>query len=280
MAQTLSEKKIKLTKTDLAQKLGISRQALYYAPKRDKVDQEIKVQIESVMVSHKSYGHKRIALELKLNKKRILRVMKKFGLKPLRRRARKPQKKDDLGKTETTYQNLIKLFCPVMPGIVWVADFTYIKFQDRFIYLATVMDLYTREIIGWNISRFHNAELVLGAFKDALKRNGPKPPKYFHSDQGSEYDSNSYTGLMLSLNILISMSKKGSPWENGFQESFYSQFKVDLGEVNRFDSLGELVEAIHQTFYYYNNHRIHTSLKMSPASFRKSKDKLSKEKGT
>jgi len=98
MAQTLSEKKIKLTKTDLAQKLGISRQALYYAPKRDKVDQEIKVQIESVMVSHKSYGHKRIALELKLNKKRILRVMKKFGLKPLRRRARKPQKKDDWAK--------------------------------------------------------------------------------------------------------------------------------------------------------------------------------------
>jgi putative transposase len=280
MAKAVREKKIKLTKTALAEKLGISRQALYYQPKREKIDQEIKLQIESVLVTHKSYGHKRIALELKLNKKRILRVMKKFNIKPYRRRAKRLVKKDDLGKAESGYDNLIKLFCPILPNIIWVADFTYIKFHDRFIYLSTVMDLFTREIIGWNISRFHNADLVLGAFKDALERNGGIPPLYFHSDQGSEYDSGSYTALLLSLSVLISMSKKASPWENRFQESFYSQFKVDLGEVERFESLGELVEAIHQTIYYYNNQRIHTTLKMSPVAFRDSRDKLSKGMGT
>ena len=274
------EDNIKLTKTALAQKLGISRASLYYEHKREKVDLELKSQIETVMTSHPRYGHKRIALELKLNKKRILRVMKKFNLKPYRRRAVKPRKKEDEGKAPTNYVNLIKDFCPIRPNVVWVADFTYIKFQNRFIYLATVMDLYTREIVGWNISRFHNGELVLGAFKDALERNQGVPPLYFHSDQGSEYDSNSHTRLLERLKILISMSKKASPWENGFQESFYSEFKVDLGDPNRFDELGELVEAIHQGMYYYNNQRIHSSLKMSPAAFRESGDKLSKEKGT
>lgn len=274
------EDNIKLTKTALAKKLGISRASLYYEHKREKVDLELKSQIETVMTKHPRYGHKRIALELKLNKKRVRRVMKKFNLKPYRRRSPKPGKKADEGKAPTSYVNLIKDFCPIRRNVVWVADFTYIKFHDRFIYLATVMDLYTREIVGWNISRFHNEELVLGAFKDALTRNQGIPPIYFHSDQGSEYDSNSHTRILGNLKVLISMSKKASPWENGFQESFYSEFKVDLGDPNRFEELGELVESIHQTIYYYNNQRIHTSLNMNPAAFRESRDKLSKEMGT
>ena len=84
-----------LTKKDLAEKLGVSRASLYYTPKRPIIDLELKNQIESVMVNHRSYGHRRIALELKLNKKRILRVMKKFNLKPYRRRSRKPNKPED-----------------------------------------------------------------------------------------------------------------------------------------------------------------------------------------
>lgn len=256
-----------LTKKALAQKLGVSRSGLYYHRKRQLIDEEVKLQIEAVMTDHPRYGHKRIALALKLNKKRIRRVMKRFNLKPYRRRAQRPRKKDDEGKKPSEYQNLIKDFCPIRPNIVWVSDFTYIKYQGRFIYLATIMDLYTREIIGWNISRFHNAELISGALQDALERTRATP-MYFHSDQGSEYDSNPLTTFLTNLHIQISMSQKASPWENGFQESFYSEFKMDLGQVNRFEQLGELVEAIHQTIYYYNHHRIHTSLKMSPVAFK------------
>lgn len=274
-----------LTKKALAQKLGVSRSALYYQRKRQLIDEEVKMQIESVMTDHPRYGHKRIALKLKLNKKRIRRVMKKFGLKPIRRRAAKPRKKADEDKLPTKYENLIKGFCPIRPDIVWVSDFTYIKYQGRFIYLATIMDLYTREIIGWNISRFHNQELVLGALQDALNRNQNIPPVYFHSDQGSEYDSEAFTNFLTSLKTQISMSQKASPWENGFQESFYSEFKMDLGDPNRFEDLGELIEAIHQTIYYYNNHRIHTKLKMSPIEFkakfyRMTLDSVSKKRGT
>lgn len=275
----------KLTKKALAQKLGVSRASLYYQKRRPVIDEEVKMQIESVMTDNPRYGHKRIALNLKLNKKRILRVMKVFNIKPFRRRVSKPRKKADEGKAEAKYQNLIKLFCPIRPNLVWVSDFTYIKYRGRFLYLATIMDLYTREIIGWNISRFHNQELVLGALTDALNRNLNIPPVYFHSDQGSEYDSEVFTNFLKNLNTQISMSKKASPWENGFQESFYSEFKMDLGDQNRFESLGELIEAIHQTIYYYNHKRIHTALKMSPVDFKRKyrqtyAESVSKEMGT
>ncbi|PIZ27618.1 hypothetical protein COY45_01510 [Candidatus Berkelbacteria bacterium CG_4_10_14_0_8_um_filter_42_34] len=257
----------KVTKTELATVLGVSRSSLYYQPKRPALDLEMKSQIESVLVDYPSYGHKRVALELKLNKKRIRRVMKKFGLKPFRRRPRKPYKKDDFSKPPTKYQNLIKNFCPIRPNIVWVSDFTFIEFQGRFIYLATVMDLFTREIIGWNISRFHNKELVIGALLNALAQ-AKSPPVYTHSDQGSEYEASDYTTLCETNGIQVSMSKKACPGENAFQESFYSTFKLDLGSTDQFESLGELVEALHLQIHKYDNKRIHTSLKMSPKQFR------------
>lgn len=257
----------KVTKTELAASLGVSRSSLYYKAKRPALDLEVKSQIESVMVDNPSYGHKRIAIELKLNKKRILRIMKKFDLKPYRRRPKRPYKLKDNNKAPAKYQNLIKYFCPIRPNTVWAADFTYIEFQSRFIYLATVMDIYTREIVGCNISRFHNKELVIGAMLNALA-NSNSPPAYIHSDQGSEYDSIDYTKLCESNNIQVSMSKKATPGENAFQESFYSTFKLDFGRPDQFDNLGELIEAIHLQIHKYNHRRIHTKLKMSPKQFK------------
>src|SRR3989338_682138 len=101
-----------LNKTELASELGISRSSLYYQPKRPAIDEEVKRQIESVLTDHPAYGHKRIALALKLNKKRIKRVMKKFGIQPYRRKVKRPRKKEDEGKPATKYQNLIKGFIP------------------------------------------------------------------------------------------------------------------------------------------------------------------------
>ncbi len=256
-----------ITKTELAKKLGVSRASLYYHHKRPILDAEIKQQIESVLTDHPSYGHKRIALELKLNKKRILRVMKKFGIKPYRRRVRKPAKSDDLGKPPVSIPNVTKTLCPIAPFVVHVSDFTYIRYQERFIYLATVMDQFTREIVGWNVSRYHNKELVIGALMDAMKRAGGKAPQYIHSDQGSEYDAQEYMVIAASCGITISMSNKHSPWQNAFQESFYSHFKVDLGDPDRFQTLPEFIEAIHHQITEYNTNRIHTVLKTTPTKF-------------
>ena len=257
----------KSTKVEIAKSLGVSRSSLYYKPKKPDRDLETKKLIEKVMTKHKSYGHKRIAMELCMNKKKVIRVMRKFGLKPYRRRTKKLIKPDDINKPTTVYENLIKEIVPQEPNLIWVADFTYISWQGKFIHLATIMDLFTREIIGFAISKTHDRFMCLQALNMAFTKTKTKP-KYHHSDQGSEYDSVDYIQALIHNQIIISMSKKGSPWENGFQESFYSGFKVDLGRPDQFETLGELIEAIYLQINYYNTSRIHTSLKTNPVNFR------------
>lgn len=252
----------------VSEALGISRTVLYQPDRRlaDRWEQ-LKAQILDVLSVNPSYGHRRIALSLGVGKKQVRKVMRLYGIKPYKRKARWTKRRD-VGRPEAKYQNLIKGTYPVGPGIVLVSDFTRIPYQGGVIYLATFMDLYTREVVGWNVSTRHTQEFIIIAFFDGLKTLG-KVPRIVHSDQGSEYQSKEYTTLMEKLGIRISMSKKGSPWENGYQESYYDNFKTDLGlEFDRFNTLGELIEAIHHTICYYNQTRIHTALKMSPVQFR------------
>jgi putative transposase len=219
-----------------------------------------------VLSVNPSYGHRRVAIELKVGKKRVRRVMKLNGIKPYKRKARWRKRRDER-RPEALYQNLIKGICPIKSEVIFVGDFTYLRWKGRFIYLATFMDLYTREIIGWNISTKHTKEFVLEAFWDAVLTAGV--PKVVHTDQGTEYCSKEYQELMGKLGVQISMSKKSSPWENAYQESFYNNFKTDLGlEFERFNTPGELIEGVHQTINYYNKQRIHTTLKMPPTVFR------------
>ena len=105
----------------------------------------------------------------------------------------------------------------------------------------------------------------MGAVLNALENY--LPPKIIHSDQGSEYDSQDFIDLIENLKIDISMSRKGSPWENGHQESFFGHLKDEGGNLNRFETLGELVEELYRMLYYYNNLRIHTKLKMTPKQY-------------
>ncbi|MBI1883792.1 MAG: transposase family protein, partial [Chlamydiae bacterium] len=121
------------------------------------------------------------------------------------------------------YQNLIKGTCPIKPATVLVGDVTHLEYQSKVLYLATYMDLFTREVVGWHISSRHTKELVLEALLDAMKQLG-QTPRIVHTDQGSEYCSKEYTTFIESLGITISMSKKASPWENGYQESFYNNW--------------------------------------------------------
>jgi len=282
MKQVLATKDradVRQTKTQLAKKLGVARGMLYYKHKMPANDEVLKEQIERVLADNPSYGHKRLALELKFNKKRVLRVMKKFHLMPKRRRSQKFTKPDDLGKPDSKYTNLIENICPIRPNVVWVGDFTHIRFANSWVYLATVMDIYTREIIGWHLSTNHQRDLIIEAFLDALDKRRTKPV-YFHSDRGSEYESEEYLKLIENNGIIVSMSRKASPRENGYQESFYSHFKLDLGPMNHFQDLGELIEAVAGTLHYYNNSRIHTKLKMSPVKFRLDREYLFKEMGT
>lgn len=255
----------KLSKTELAKQLEIARSTAYYQPLQPLKDWLLKIDIEEVLHRFPSYGSRRISAELEINRKPVSRVMKKFGIKP-RRRRRKPRDKTDK-EPKLVYPNLLlnKEIVPDNPNKIWAADFTCIWFKKFWTYLATVIDIYTREIVGFNLLTNHSTELVSGALiQAAIYRQAPE---IIHSDQGSEYASKDYVNLTKSLGIKMSMSRPGSPWENGHQEAFYSQFKLDLGDPARFDDLGELAYNIYRAIYVYNHLRIHGQLKMPPAQF-------------
>ena len=243
----------------------VSKSSIYYKSKKYDEDLEVKKMIEKVWNDFPSYGHKRLATELKLNRKRILRVMKKFNLKPYRRH-RKPFKRSIVSIYDK-YPNLLITTPLTRINQIWVTDFTYLWYRNRFIYLATVIDIYNREVVGACVLNNHSSSLVVQALISALMDHSK--PEIIHSDQGSEYTGEVYTDFCNSSGIQISMSEKGSPWQNGYQESFYDKFKIDLGYPNRFDSLGELVFEIYRTIHIYNTTRIHTALKMSPREFAK-----------
>lgn len=130
-------------------------------------DAVLKEQILAVLAQHPSYGYRRIAWELGLGKKRVRRCMHKYGLKPYKRKARWRKRRDEK-KKPAPYQNQIKGTCPILPNHTWVGDFTYLPFKGKFLYLATFMDVFTREIVGWQISQRHDKTLVMQAFLDGL----------------------------------------------------------------------------------------------------------------
>ena len=250
-------------------RIGIKRTHQYYRHKQPDKDWTTKQMIEEALREHPGYGHKRLALHLKINKKRVLRVMKLFGIKPYRRYTKKPfmyKPKDSV------FPNYFMTERPTRAGEIYASDFTYIKYQGKWIYPATIIDVYTREVVGISILTTHATQLVMNTLLNAVLHRSP--PRIILSDQGSEYASRDYTSLVQSLGIQQSMSKPGCPWENGYQESFYKGFKLDLGDPNRFETLGELVAGIYETINYYNRSRIHTALGMSPVQFAQEKSSM------
>ncbi len=250
------------SKTLRARELGVSRGTMYYQLKMPEKDWQLKCRIEEVLRNHPSYGSPRIAMALKRNPKTIERVMRIFGIKAYRRRGKKWKKAK---KIKVIYPNLLLKEYPSYSSHIWASDFTYIPFQGKTVYLATVMDLFSRRIVGLSIMTAHAVQLVLSAFMNAL--HGNPRPNIFHSDNGSEYNSEIFVEALETVGIDISRSAPGCPWENGYQESFYDKFKIDLGDPSRFKTLGELVYEIYQTVWQYNNERIHTALKMPPQEF-------------
>jgi len=251
-----------VSKTLRAREFGKYRGVFYYKKKKPDKDWQLKCLIETVLREHPSYGSRRIAWHLKMNRKKIKRVMNIFSIKAYRRRGKKWKKTKNI---KVIYPNILMTTYPVYPNHIWTADFTHLSFQGKTIYIATVMDLFTRRIVGLSVYTTHAVQLVMSALMNSIYSN-PRP-MIFHSDNGSEYNSEIFIEALQNLGITISRSAPGCPWENGYQESFHSQFKVDFGDPARFKTLGELVYEIYQTIYQYNHTRIHSALKMSPQQF-------------
>ena len=249
-------------KTALAKALGCSRSSLYYVSRLEPKDWATKTRMEEVLREQPSYGSRRLGQSLHIGRDQARRVMRKFGIKPYRRRGRKWRKKKAI---PFIYPNLLTTIIPSYRSHVWAADFTEVWHRGRWVYIATVIDLYVREVVGLSVSLRKGAPLTLQALGNALLAH--PPPLIFHSDNGREYEAKALVAVLQELGILISRSHPGCPWENGYQESFYDKFKVELGDPNRFATLGELVAEIYRTVWAYNHTRIHSALKMPPLTF-------------
>lgn len=243
--------------------LNIPHSSFYYRRILDQKDSILKEKIEKVLEKNPSYGHRRIAIELHMNRKPVKRVMKKYDIRP-RRNRKKPRNSKNKSQWEAS-PNLLVSLLPLYGNYVWVTDFTYLKWRGRWVYVCTVIDLFSRVVVGLSIKTCKGAILVSEALLNALAQN--EIPAIIHSDQGVEYKSKLFRAILRDFNIMQSMSKKASPWQNGYQESFYGNWKVDIGDVNRFKNLGELTAEIYKSMYYYNHERIHTKLKMPPTKF-------------
>lgn len=250
--------------------IGINRKNIYHRSIKDSKDEVVKSAIENTHECHPAYGHKRVALELKMNHKKILRIMHKYNIKPPRLWYQKKFTTQTDPDYQMEYTNLLRDMNIQEYGIndIWSSDLTYIKYQEKFYYLAVIQDIVSKEIVGFNISDKHDSDLVLKTLKEAVVYT-KKIPKIFHSDRGREYLSSICTDFLERLNIAVSVSDPGSPWQNAWSESFFSRFKNESGAFSRFDSLGELIEHIFGYVSYYNTTRIHSTIKMSPYQFKR-----------
>lgn len=253
---------------------------MYARPTRQAArDEQAIAELSAVHKDNPYYGVTRFAIALGWNEKKARRIRSLAGIT-----AAKRVKKQRGGKKQpaevSAPANALKPYADfknearpqdgqtytrMASSDAWVQDFTHIWFIGMWVYVATVMDIRTRRIVGWSVGLRHDAELVHRAVLDALSKYNP--PTILHSDQGSEYLSYRLRDLCDKLETTLSCSDKGSPWQNGFKERFYGTLKDELGTTSRFTGLAELYEGIAMTIYYYNHKRIHTSLRMSPAAY-------------
>lgn len=250
----------------LAAALGIPRSTGYYRHVLPDKDEALRLRIEAVMKDNPAYGHERVAMALEEGTERIRRVMRANNLRPVIRRVKPWSRPKRVPTLQDELYNLIRDTKAGHPSHIWASDFTYLRFHGIWYYFATVIDLFTREIVGWQLGRHSKAQLIHLAYCDALIRY--PPPAVFHADQGSQYTARSTKQLVELTGGAMSYSDAGNPWQNGFQESFYGHFQLELGDINRFEHEGELFEAIAKQLYYYNHKRIHTALKTSPVAFK------------
>jgi putative transposase len=202
--------------------------------------------------------------------------MRKFGIKPPRRKVIHFCTKSV---KHRKYPNLIKDLQVTYEHQVWCSDTSEFKFHGNKWYLVTIIDIFTRQVLGVAIGKHHTSRLVMEAIEMAIATTSTHPT-IFHSDQGTEFMAEACTNLLEGFGTKISASDKASPWQNGYQESFFGKFKDEIGDINRFEAAGELIEELYQHVHYYNTKRIHTALKMPPAVYADSLRNLSEKMGT
>lgn len=229
---------------------------------------EIRDELQKVALEWPTYGYRRITAELRrrgfdVNHKRVLRLMRADNLLCVRRRAFVLT--TDSRHALPVYPNLARELAPTAVNQLWVADITYIRLRDEFVYLAVVLDAFSRKVVGWALGRTLEAELALAALRMALDARQPAAGLVHHSDRGVQYASRAYTELLDQSGIRISMSRKGNPYDNAFCESFMKTLKHEEVYRNEYSELEDAAACIGAFLErVYNRHRLHSALGYMP----------------
>ena len=259
----------------LCQMTGLSR-AGYYRWRQpwsgEAVEMELRDRMQEIALEFPAYGYRRITAELKrrgwaVNYKAVLRLMREDNLLCLRHKAFRATTDSRHGLP--VYGNLARNITPTGINQLWVADITYLRLRTEFVYLAVLLDAFSRRVIGWALGRTLEAELTVSALRMGLRQRQPAPGVVHHSDRGVQYASVEYTALLREHGIAISMSRSGNPYDNAQAESFIKTLKYeeiyrseyrDLADL--YASMGEFLEEV------YNRKRLHSALGyLPPAEF-------------
>ena len=264
-----------MTVERMCQLTAVSRAGLYrYRPAPSGPDPEMALRdaIQRIALEFPSYGWRRMTAELQrkgwaVNHKRVYRRMRADNLLCLRKRKFVVTTDSDHGLP--IHPNLARGMTLTGRDQLWVADLTYIRLEWEFVYLAVILDAFSRRVIGWGLDRTLDADLTLQALRRALAQRRPAPGLVHHSDRGVQYASRHYTQLLRDHGIRVSMSRKGNPWDNAACESFIKTLKYeevyrteyrDLAEARA--SIGAFLERV------YNQKRLHSALGyLPPAEF-------------
>jgi transposase InsO family protein len=261
--------------------LSVSRSSYYEWDNRtqlpdqqDPYEMELRNEIQKIAIEFSGYGYRRVTMELhrrdyKANHKHVLRIMEADNLLCIKKKF--IPRTTDSDHSFRVYPNLAEDLEITNINQLWVADITYIRLVREFVYLAVILDVFSRKCIGWGLSRDIDTYLTLNALKRALenRKETDLSGLVHHSDRGVQYASNDYTNHLKENNINISMSRKGNPYDNAFAESFIKTLKYEevyLKEYESFDdAYGNIKEFIEEV---YNEKRIHSSISyLTPNEF-------------
>ena len=229
---------------------------------------ELRGQIQSVALEMRAYGYRPITKELQrrgviVNHKRVLRLLRQDNLLCLRRQAF--VRTTDSNHSLPVYPNLARGLALSNINQLWVSDITYIRLRREFVYLAVILDAYSRRCIGWALSRHIDTQLTLKALRIALTNRTVPPGLVHHSDRGVQYAAADYVALLQEHKIQISMSRTGNPYDNAKAERFMRTLKYEEVYLNDYDTLAEVLASVqHFIEAVYNRKRLHSAIGYRP----------------
>jgi len=249
---------------------GLSRSIFYrrLTALEDASAIEVRDRLQALACENPTYGYRRLTAALRrdgfrVNRKRVLRLMRQDNLLCLRKKRFVATTDSEHGLP--VYPNVAPTLKVTGVDQLWAADLTYIRLGAEFVYLAVILDIFSRRVIGWELGRSLETTLALSALKQALAHRTVKPGLVHHSDRGVQYASREYTDLLKESGITISMSRKGNPYDNAFAESFMKTLKYEEVYLQEYESLPDAKASIERFLEdVYNQKRLHSSLGYLP----------------